>query len=505
MYFGTPSRAAYEFMDPRLVSQLCKWSTAFLLLGLRTTNEVTEYWGQMISTPMFPIDIDGTDGSLHGRTPKKFLSLLPEKYVTQPLATEYKTHSVLVKKKMFRTRARSVELGAKKLSKKLTVRCPFQKFVLMPISPDTSHSTPLTLAVQEQIPFSARVFLSTVDCKKMDTALSRDLQYLITASLPFEWRARKFWEGVNPKARNLLVEVPTWDKELSPEVTSCASEPTSPSQLPFSLFTNEPIPQVDNRPASNIANEKATSKTNDERGIRQLVYLSTLYDVLLPLVKYVMLSSRFSFSDPLPKTPITISSYIPNLSTFFSIAIQDLSDTSISVVESIEDLAMFFATLQGSVKSNPFSKGRGRKKFLNSHIQAQIENTLNAHFNPSIREALRKELKKSLRAHKKALKSIKKGGQKTRGIPSSVAALVQRINTTVGFEGVTECVFYDLAAGIYGLYGRETGSENVCWTEEQAQTMIGMHEEFSARLRSDEQRSSELRRELLGHSQVNGQ
>ena len=193
-YFGTKGRSIFDFMDPVIVSRLLSTGTTCLFLGLEDLAKLTHNWGQMVETPLFPLDGTGSDGSLHGLAIKPFIHALEQKYPSNGTHGTFRTHSIPIKKHFMRKGQSTVQSKAKNLAKVLALRYPLQNFVCRALPLDGSKKPPLVIMIHEGLLVSARILASPIPCTVIANSLDAKFQYLIVASLPFEHRARLFWE-----------------------------------------------------------------------------------------------------------------------------------------------------------------------------------------------------------------------------------------------------------------------------------------------------------------------
>lgn len=199
-YFTQQGRVAYEFIDPWLASKLLKAGTSMLLLGLINVNRITQHWTKMVTTPEFPIDESGADGSFHVQDVQSLLTKLhPVMNLANSQSTETKSHTVRVKKSILKSIKGSANGTGKKLAKRLAKIYPFQQYAVTADYTGASKTDPAKIIVREGLNSSITVLASSIPCLENIDRLPGPFEYLIAAVIPFDRRLQMLWTGTpNP-------------------------------------------------------------------------------------------------------------------------------------------------------------------------------------------------------------------------------------------------------------------------------------------------------------------
>lgn len=199
-YFAQQGRVAYEFIDPWLASKLLKAGTSMLFLGLINVNHIAQHWTKMVTTPEFPIDESGADGSFHVHDIQTLLTKLrPVMNLVHSQSMETKSHTVRVKKSILKSMKGSANGAGKKLAKRLAKMYSFQQYAITADYTGTLKTDPAKIIVRQGLNSSITVLASSIPCLENTDRLPGPFEYLMAAIIPFDRRLQMLWTGtLNP-------------------------------------------------------------------------------------------------------------------------------------------------------------------------------------------------------------------------------------------------------------------------------------------------------------------
>ncbi|KAF1955062.1 hypothetical protein CC80DRAFT_594675 [Byssothecium circinans] len=444
-YFGQLGRHAYEFIDPWLASRLLKAGTKILFLGLGDVNHLGQNWVKMAATPEFPIDLSGTDGSIHVADINSLLGSFRQMDLSNKRSMEMKSHTVAVKKSMFQSYKSSTDRSGKKLAKRLSKIYPFQNYALAGDHANASKTNPAKVIVREGLSSDITILASSIPCHQDMISLPSPFAYLIAATLPLERRLQMLWTGASdPEGAN---------SNRSPQV-------------------------INNQGGSSDVDLLQLSEN-----VRRFLALSVKYDLLQETASFC---SKAPLRDPASKLSTNI--LLPSLSTFFSSAKTASIDVN-NLPSDKEWLRSIIIWLLAEANPKLFGRARGRKRIVRNFINSNISSTLSPSRPDDTSQSFKSITKQQLPQVQKAIKDLRRSKKGLDELPVVAATMVE-IAGAVGIDN-TGYPFQDIGRLINRF------NPTFFWAEDHHAGFLVAYSAFTQRIAADEARSADMIRNMI--------
>ncbi|PGG99856.1 hypothetical protein AJ80_09278 [Polytolypa hystricis UAMH7299] len=426
-YFGQHGRFTYEFIDPWLATKLLKAGTSILLLGLGDISHLTQHWAKMVAIPEFPIDLSGTDGSFHGASVDSLLDKLGKMNIASAESLDIKSHTVTVKKSMFKSFKSSANTSGEKLAKRLSKTYPYQSYAVATDYTNASKTNPARVIVREGLSSSVKVLASSIPCQVEVTYLPGAFEYLIAATLPFEQRLAMLWTGAS--------STETSTGAMGDQISSSSS---SVLRLPEKVL--------------------------------RLLALSLKYDLLQETSNFC---SKAPLRDPASKLDVKV--LLPLLTKLFSCA-KGLRADSKGTPESQESLTSIVIWLLAEANPKFLSKASGRKRIVKDYIKANMSSIISQNPTSSFDNILKQQLPQ-------VLKTTKQIGSASSDQPPVVSATLSDISAAVGTSN-QYAIFHDIGRLM------NKSCPTFFWAEQEHLRALSTYSTFMQRIAADEARSA---------------